>query len=81
MRHPLRAEIRFAARSDAAADADAALDLLAEALADRLVAEARAEVAQQRGVPEDTLDREHRRVTSEARTQGVLAHVGGGAEP
>ncbi|MCK6527688.1 hypothetical protein L6R50_09030 [Myxococcota bacterium] len=81
MRSSLRAEVRFVARPEAAADADAALDLLADALAEQIIAAARAEVAEERDVPEETIDLEHRRFATEARVEGVVGRLPGDREP
>jgi hypothetical protein len=51
---------------DADREAALALDALAEGLADRFIAKARAEVARERGLSEDAIDREHGRVAEEA---------------
>ena len=51
---------------DAKSEADRALDDLAEGLADLLIARARQEVARERGVSEEAIDREHERVAEAA---------------
>ncbi len=53
---------------DAEGEADRALDDLAEGLADLFIARARQEVARERGVSEEAIDREHERVAEAART-------------
>ena len=57
---------------DAERDADRALDELAEGLADRLIARARQDVARERGVAEDVIDREHEQVADAARALTLL---------
>ncbi len=52
---------------DAEREADRALDDLAEGLADLLIARARQEVAHERGIAEEAIDREHERVAEAAR--------------
>ncbi len=54
-------------------EADRALDDLAEGLADLLVAQARREVAHERGIAEDVIDREHERVAEAAQALSRLA--------
>jgi hypothetical protein len=53
--------------ADARQHRDAAVDVLADAIADHLIAESRAEVAQEHGVSEEAIDREHTRVAEAAR--------------
>ncbi len=53
--------------ADAEREVAMALDALADALADRLIARARHEVAVERGVAEEEIDREHERVLEAAR--------------
>ena len=63
--------------ADAEREADRALDDLAEGLADLLIARARREVAHERGVAEDVIDREHERVAEAARALSPLGvHAG-----
>jgi hypothetical protein len=52
---------------DAEREVAMALDALADALADRLIARARSEVAIERGVAEEDIDRENERVLEAAR--------------
>ena len=57
---------------DAERDAYRALDDLAEGLADRFIARARRQVAHERRVSEDALDREHERVAEATRNLSAL---------
>ena len=52
---------------DAERNAAEALDALAEGIADLFIARARKEIADQRGVSEEVIDREHERVAADAR--------------
>ncbi len=63
--------------ADAEREADRALDDLAEGLADLLIARARQDVARERGVAEDVIDREYMRVADAASAQSPLGvHAG-----
>ena len=69
--------LRVIVRPIETADADRlwkeALDALAEGIADQLIAEARAEVAAELGVPESDIDREAGRVVSDGDGDGLGA--------
>ena len=63
-----RLQIRVVRRPhpNAEREIDQALDVIAEAIADRLIARARRDVARERGVAEEAIDREHERVAEAA---------------
>ena len=67
MKPRMKLEVIRQPRSDAEREADKALDALADGLADSLIAKARREVASERGVAEEAIDREHERVAEAAR--------------
>ena len=72
MRPNLKLDVIRHPHPDAEREADRALDDLAEGLADLLIARARQEVAHERGVTEDVIDREHERVADAARALSPL---------
>ena len=72
MKQRLQLEVIRQPHRDAEREAAEALDALAEGLADRLIARARMEVARERGVAEEAIDREHERVAEDARALSPL---------
>ncbi|MCK9521500.1 MAG: hypothetical protein M0R76_00450 [Proteobacteria bacterium] len=77
MKQRLQLEVIRQPHRDAEREAAEALDALAEGLADRLIARARMEVARERGVAEEAIDREHERVAEAARALSPLGASAG----
>ncbi len=75
MPKPLHIEVVREPHADAEREAALAVDALAEALADQLIARARREVASERGVAEESIDREHGRVAEAAQRISALGHL------
>jgi hypothetical protein len=73
----LKIEVVYEPHPDAECEVADALDSLAEGLADLFIARARMEVARERGVAEETIDREHERVVEAARALSPLGTTAG----
>jgi len=69
---PLHIEVIRKPHPDAEREAALAVEILADALADQLIARARREVASERGVAEEDIDREHKRVAEAARALSAV---------
>ncbi len=76
MKPRLRIEVVPLPTPNAQRELDACLDVLADALADRLIAQARADIAQELGVDEARIDREAGREAHGAREALGLSGFG-----
>ena len=79
MPQALHIEVVREPHPDAEREAALAVETLADGLADLLLARARREVAAERGVAEESIDREHGRVAEAAQRISALGHLSAGA--